>query len=240
MEKRKLGIVGGMGSHASTWLLKRVVDLQLVSKDQDFIEIILHNNSRIPDRTKAIVFQEESSLQELKRTISIFNKNNIDVAILACMTAHYYFEELNQTFNGKMISAVDLIADELINNKKYKGYKTVGLIGSTGLSKSKIFSQKLGPLGFEVVTLDDSENEEYFMKPLYMENGIKCGNYGEEVKRVFWQQIPILLNKGAEVIIGGCSEVPLMIDENVTAPVINVFDLLAKKVVDYCNYSQKD
>ncbi|HEY0611745.1 MAG TPA: amino acid racemase [Chitinophaga sp.] len=235
--KKKLGIIGGMGSHAGVWLFNRITELSYAEKDQEYLDIIVHSNSDIPDRTRAIVYKETSPLPELQRSIRLFNSSNVEVAVLACMTAHYYCEQLERQFNGKILSAVELVLEELTGNPAYSGKKKIGLIGSTGLLKSRIYHNYLEPLGYEVITLNDTEQEEYFMRPIYMEGGIKSGVLTEEVKQLFCCQVPILAEKGAEVVVGACSEVPLVIRGGLMIPFIDAFELLAQKTVDYC-YNQ--
>lgn len=232
--KKKLGIIGGMGAHAGVWLFNRITELSYAEKDQEYLDIIVHNNSAIPDRTRAIIHKETSPLPELERTIGIFNNNEVDVAVLACMTAHYYCEHLEQQFNGKILSAVNLVLDELMYNDAYSGKRKIGLIGSTGLLKSGIYHDLLEPMGYEVITLDDTEQEEFFMRPIYMKGGIKSGVLTDEVKNMFCCQIPILVDKGAEIIVGACSEVPLVVKGSTAVPFIDAFELLARKTVEYC------
>jgi len=60
VSKKKLGIIGGMGSHAGVWLFNRITELSYAQKDQEYLDILVHNNSAIPDRTRAIVYKEAS------------------------------------------------------------------------------------------------------------------------------------------------------------------------------------
>lgn len=239
VSKKKLGIIGGMGSHAGVWLFNRITELSYAQKDQEYLDILVHNNSAIPDRTRAIVYKEASPLPELERSISIFNNSDVEVAVLACMTAHYYCEQLEQHFQGKILSAVNLVQEELTTNPLYTGKKKIGIIGSTGLLRSGIYQQRLEPLGYEVVTLNETEQEEFFMRPIYMDGGIKSGCLTDEVKQMFCCQVPILVSKGAEVVIGACSEVPLVMKGSMVVPFIDAFELLARKTVEYCYYGAR-
>jgi aspartate racemase len=231
INKRSLGIIGGMGPHAGAWLLRRILDLSGLRKDQDYPEIVLHNNSRISDRTRAILYNGESPLSEMKRTISLFNSFQIDIAMLACMTAHFYHSELSSLFNGRLLNVIDITVDELLTNDGLHGKRKIGLIGSTGLLKSGLFQDRLQSHGYHVLTLNDADQENYFMKPIYMEGGIKSGVFKGRPKRLFVKQVDILLERGAEVVIGACSEVPLVMDQEFPVPFVDSFDLLAVRTV---------
>jgi aspartate racemase len=238
--QKTLGIVGGMGSHASLWLFNRIIQLSKVHNDQDYLEIILHSNSRIPDRTKAILYGGRSPLPELKRSFEMLNTEGIDVSVMACMTAYYYYNELAPLYSGKLVHPIDFVLEELQQNPRYHNKYRLGVIGSTGMLRGGVFQQKLEPLGYEIITVDPEEQEKYFMYPIYKENGFKSGVFSEENRVLFMNQLNILERKNAEIIIGACSEIPLVIDkynintEAMKLPFIDAFDMLARKVVDYC------
>jgi aspartate racemase len=233
--KKKLGIIGGMGSHAASWLFKRIVDLSYGQKDQEYIEILLHNNTAIPDRTRAIVYKEDSALPELLRSVALFNNNGVEVAVMACLTAYHYKTALADSFAGEFIDPVAMTVALIQRRFPDPQGLRVGVIASTGALRSGLFQQELAPLGVEVISLEDEDQEQFFMRPIYMEGGAKSGSICPEATGLFERQIPILKQKGADMIIGACSEVPLLLSEDrVELPYIDVFDRLARRVVDTC------
>jgi aspartate racemase len=228
--KKKLGIIGGMGAQAGAWLFQRIITLSRAENDQQHLEIFLHNNTCVPDRTRAIVHGDDSPLAELQRSITLLNNSGVDVIVMACMTSYYYHNELQKRSRAEIIHPIPLILDEL---RELIGVSRVGVIGSTGLLKSRLFHEALEACGFDVLTLNDDEQEKYFMAPIY--HKVKAGTSSQKTRDLFLCQLEILEGKGAEVIVGACSEVPLLIDrDSVTIPFIDVFDLLANKIVDYC------
>ena len=78
---KKLGIIGGMGSVAASYIFNRIIELAPAQTDQEYIEIFIHNNTAIPDRTQGILLDGESPLPELKRSISLLNDMNVDYII---------------------------------------------------------------------------------------------------------------------------------------------------------------
>ena len=106
---------------------------------------------------------------------------------------------------------------------------------STGALRSGLFESAMEPFGIEVVTIDDEAQENYFMKPIYMEGGAKSGRILPQAFDLFARQIPLLKEKGAAIIVGACSEVPLLLDAaTVDMPYISVFDHFAQEIVDTC------
>lgn len=238
-KKHILGIVGGMGSQASIWLMNRIIALSNVDKDQDYLEIVLHNNSNIPDRTEAILCGGKCPLTQLKRSFELFNDYGVNVAVMACMTAYYYYDKLINSFSGELIHPLDFVIDELAKNPSFTNKSRIGLIGSSGMIYSGVFHKKLNPLDYKVICLDVEDQEKHFMQPIYKKNGFKAGNFSTENVNQFRQQADILKNKGAEIIVGACSEIPLILNQdNVDLPFIDSFDLLAHKLVDHCYHKK--
>lgn len=219
--------------------MQRIINLSPANCDQDYPEVILHNNSRIPDRTRAIVFQEPSPMPELKRTFRYFNDLGMEVALLGCMTAHYYYAELARMFRGTLLNAPEIVLEELTNNEQHRSKSKIGIVGSTGLLRSGIFQEKLRKRGFQSMTLNDEEQEHYFMQPLYRPGGIKTGVLAGDHVSLFLQQFDILTDRGCELIIGACSEIPLVLPQATTFPYLDAFDLLASKAVQHCYNNQE-
>lgn len=234
MEKKKLGIIGGMGSQAAAWIFDRIVALSPAQTDQEYLEILLHNNSAITDRTAHIIEKEPSPLPELIRSARLMNLAGVEVVVQACMTSYYYAPWVQKHLKATLMHPVQLVARQLQSNPEFQGLTTIGLIGSTGLLKSNLYQDGLGKLGFKVVHLPATEQQRYFMDPIYQPGGIKAGNFTGEVKQQFLQQFELLQKQGAQVVLGACSEVPLVVTENPGMPFIDVFELLCKETVAYC------
>jgi aspartate racemase len=231
--KKKLGIIGGMGARASSLFLQKIIDYSPAMTDQEFIEIILHNNALIPDRTRAIVYKEESPVTELLRSVNLFNENNVEVIALACITSYHYYHELAKFSKAEIIEPVQLIRKHI--SKYYNYVRRVGLLATTGTIKSQLFSEEFKSHGLEIVTLNEEDQERYFMQSVYMENGLKSSRISSKAIELLLTAVSKLEEKGAEIIIGGCSEVQIALQQNnVSLPFIDSIDLLAQESVKQC------
>ena len=102
----------------------------------------------------------------------------------------------------------------------------LGTAGALGL-----YRQRLSSLGLEVISLDDHEQIE-FMAVLYR---IKSGDLGSGSRETMAGLAHRLVALGAEVVIAGCTEVPLVLDqEALTVPFIDATDALARRCVAVC------
>ncbi|MBD0255395.1 MAG: aspartate/glutamate racemase family protein [Cytophagales bacterium] len=231
--RKKLGIVGGMGARASALLLQKVVDYSPVVSDQEFIEILLHNNSRIPDRTRAILKGGPSPEKELLRSIAIFNEQRVDAIVLACVTSYYYYDRLAAHTDAYLINPVTLVRDHLVRHAP--GLTRIGLLASTGTIQSGLFREAFGRYGLEIITLEEQDQEEKFMASLYMPNGLKSGTVSAAARDRFFEAVEALRRKRVEVIVGGCSEVAILLSQaSLDVPYADAMDLAAREAVGYC------
>jgi len=230
---KKLGIIGGMGSVAAAHVFRRLVELTPAHTDQEYIETIIHNNTRIPDRTQGILFGEESPLPELKRSVELLNNVGADYIIFACMTSHYFISKLQEFSKAKLIDGVEETAIHIKNQRPE--INKIGLIASTGAIKISIFQKRFHSFGIKTITMDDENQEKYFTEPIYEDWGIKAGNTTGKPKERLLRAVAILVESGAEAIVAGCSELPLVLTQkDFSIPLIDSIDILAKAAINRC------
>ncbi len=232
----KLGIIGGMGSRAGLLLFKKLIDASPAITDQDFIEVVLHSNTRVPDRTRAIVYGEASPLPYMMKSVDLLNHSEVDYILMACVTAHYYYSDLQQRAMAPILHPAEAAVEAYLSQFGYQ--KRLGVLCTTGSLKGRIFQSVCERHGIELVTLDSNEQESLFMKSLYMEGGLKSGIISDISLGLFRQSVDRLVDRGADVFIGGCSEVQVGLEKTtVSLPCIDAFDALVEKSVGLC-YSQ--
>ena len=231
--KKKLGIIGGMGSVASAYFFERLVELTDAKTDQEYIEIFLHNNTEIPDRTDGILYGKTSPLAELLRSVSLLNSFSADYILMACLTSHYYVSQLQPQSKAVIINIVKETVEYI--TQQHPAVKNIGIIASTGAIKLELFQKELQVKGLQPIIMSDSEQMSYFTEPIYKPWGIKAGFTTGRPKECIFQAIEILQNKGSDLIIAGCSELPLVIKENPEdIIIIDSIDIGLKKAIQVC------
>lgn len=237
--KKRLGIIGGMGARASSILLQKIIEYSPAVTDQEFIEIILHSNAAIPDRTRAIVYNETSPIQELLRSVTLFNENKVEVVALACVTSYYFYKDIQRFSNATIIHPVPLIRNHIKEN--HSNIKRIGLLATTGTLRAGLFKEEFENHGLELVTLNDVDQEQCFMESVYMKNGLKSSPISEQAIDLLMLATSKLVEAGAEAIVGGCSEVSIALHQNmIDLPFIDAIDLMALESVNLCYDFKKE
>ncbi|MDO7888075.1 aspartate/glutamate racemase family protein [Hymenobacter cheonanensis] len=231
MQKKKVGIIGGMGARAGMLLLKHVIEKSPAKTDQEFLEIVLHSNSVIPDRTRAILYNEPSPLPELLRSVALLNAQGVDLIVSACVTSYYYYEAMQLHSRAQLLHPVRLVARHILNT--YGRRARVGILATSGTIQTGLFQDVLAREEISYVVLPPALQEDGFMQSVYMENGLKSAVICQNAKDRFFACIHYLKEQGVDVIIGGCTEVAIMADEvGPATPLINVLEVLAQEVVN--------
>ena len=223
MPEKVIGILGGMGPEATIDLLYKIIKFTPAEKDQDHLRIIIDNNPKIPDRTAAILGKGEDPLPALQKTAQNLEKAGADFIIIPCNTAHYFLPSIQESVKIPILNMIEETAKE--TQKKNSSIKKVGLLASIGTYKTEIYHQHFNKYNIEVISPEEKDKEKV-MKVIY---AVKAGDLSEEVKKNIIQIAQKLIDKGAEAIITGCTEIPLILKEgDVPAPVIDPTQVLAK------------
>ena len=95
-QESTIGILGGMGPYATNFFLKRILDLTPVKLDKDHFHTIIDNNVKIPSRTRAVKYNEQSPVNDMVNSINNLAKIGCDFVMLPCNSAHYFYNQVSE------------------------------------------------------------------------------------------------------------------------------------------------
>lgn len=226
MSEKVIGILGGMGPEATIDLFYKIIKFTPAEKDQDHLRIVIDNNPKIPDRIAAISGKGEDPLPALQETARNLEKAGADFIIIPCNTAHYFLPSIQESVKIPILNMIEETVKE--TQKKNSSIKKVGLLASIGIYRTKTYHQHFKKFNIEVISPEEKDKEEV-MKVIY---AVKAGDLSNGIK---WNILKIaqkLIAKGAEALITGCTEVPLILKEgDVSVPIIDPTQILAKVAV---------
>jgi len=216
-----LGVLGGMGPAATLEFLARLQAYTPAEKDQDHIRVIADINPRAPDRNTP----GSGAGAVLAEMAGALHGAGAEVLAMPCNTAHAHADLIQRASGLPLIDMIDLGAEAASR----EGAMRVGVLGTKGAQK--LYREYLAARAMGLVALPP-ERQEAFMVTLYR---IKAGDLGDDVKREMQGHAEELRAMGAEVLIAGCTEVPLVLDEkDVKLKLIDPGDLLARRCVGVC------
>jgi aspartate racemase len=109
-----LGVLGGMGPVASAEFLKTLYRAAAFRAEQAAPACILLSDPRIPDRTAAIrAGREDEVMEKLVSGLDRLERAGATRTLAACVTLHHWLPRLAPERRRRLISLVDVVADEL-------------------------------------------------------------------------------------------------------------------------------
>lgn len=207
---KTIGMLGGMGPEATAFMFDLFIKTTKAEKDQDHPKIIIYSNPKTPPRTDAIFKSGEDPVPYLIKGISVLKMAGADMIVMPCVTAHYFIPEVKKKISFNFISLLNESVKWVKIN--FPEVKRVGLLSSTGTIKSRIFHEWFQKKGIEVITPDKSE-QKIVMKAIFGPRGIKAGFTTGWSRKCILQTAASLIYQGAEAIVAGCTEIPLVLKQ---------------------------
>lgn len=113
-----------------------------------------------------------------------------------------------------------------------QGFKKAGLLGTKFTMEQDFYRNKLEAYGIEVLIPEKQATRDYIQYTVKEELGIGLINPG--TKDNYISIVKELAARGVECIILGCTEIPLLINQDdFTIPVFDTTKIHAQAIVDY-------
>ncbi len=226
MGEKIIGILGGMGPEATADLFHRIIRATPARKDQDHPRTIIYSNSKVPDRTPAVLGVGPSPLPEMVNAARALETVGADFLIMPCNTAHYFIGELRESVGIPVLHMIELTAQRVVN--ELPAVKRAGLIATDGTVRSGIYNESFEEQGVTVMTPPE-DLQLISMRAIY--EHIKTGDL-ERGREIVLNVATNLVNGGAQVVICGCTEVSLVLKEgDIAVPVVDPLQVLADTAV---------
>ena len=224
-QEKTVGIIGGMGPEATVDLMRRIIALTPAKDDIDHIHCLVDNNPKIPSRIKAIIEGHGENpgpcMADMGKRLESWGA---DFLVIACNTAHYYYDAVQNAVNIPVINLIDLVVDHIKTN--FPAHDKVGILASPAVAMTGLYTKRLEKLGIQDVWPDPSEQE----KLLSVIKQAKTGNTNSQVMEDYITVCKNLTDKGAEIAIVACTELSAL-GGVLPITAIDAAQILATKIV---------
>ena len=222
---KKVGLVGGI-SWVSTMDYYKFINEGVNAKlgGLNFAEVLIYplNFGDIQARSW------DNSFDLLLNAGENLKKAGVDSLVLCANTAHLFADTLQEELNLPIIH----IGVETAKAVNSAGFKKVGLLGTRFTMELDFYRKKLEAYGLEVLVPEKQETRDYIQHTVKEELGI--GFINPETKKAYVNIVAELVAKGAECIILGCTEIPMLIGQDDFAiPIFDTTKIHSEAVVAY-------
>ncbi len=157
----------------------------------------------------------------------ILERAGAEILIICTNTMHKMADDVQQKIKIPLVHIADAAAEEIIKRNMH----TVGLIGTRFTMEQDFYRRRLKENhGIDVIVPEERERD-IVHTIIYKE--LIAGIIKEDSKDTFKEVIHNLKKKGAQGVILGCTEIPLLIKgEDCDIPVFDTTMLHARKAVE--------
>jgi aspartate racemase len=150
-----------------------------------------------------------------------------DLALLATNTMHRVFDEIQKGIRIPLLHIADVVGREITA----RGLTRIGLLGTRFTMEQEFYKGKLArDFGIDVLIPDEAERQAIH-GILY--NELCLGAVKDASREVFRKIIGRLESRGAQGIVLGCTEIPLIVKQkDYGLPLFDTTDLHARAAVD--------
>lgn len=226
---KTIGLIGGM-SWESSLEYYRIINEQVKEKlgglhsakslmyslDFDEIEKLQHQGKW--DKLTSVMIKAAQDLE----------KGGADFVLICTNTMHKMADDVQDNINIPLLHLVDTTADKIKQNR----LKKVGLLGTKFTMEEDFYKGRLmNKYGLDVI-IPNEKDRKIIHQVIYQE--LCLGNIKKSSKDRYIEIINKLIESGAEAVILGCTEIPLLIQqEDVKVPLYDTTTIHAEAAVEY-------
>ena len=234
MEMKLIGLLGGMSWESSVYyysVINRLVNERIGGHSSGRVLLNSVNFDLIQSLQKT---GDWPKLEEIMaKEAKILEQGGSQVMLICTNTMHNTYDAVTSAISIPVLHIADTTGEAIKENNLTK----IGLLGTIYTMEKEFYKGRLTDK-FELdVLVPEKEDRVKINEIIFKE--LVFGKFNIESKEFFKSIIEKLIKKGAQGIILGCTEIPLLIkQEDVTVPVFDTTYLHAKAAVDFALQSQ--
>ena len=225
---KTIGLIGGT-TWVSTKEYYRIINEEINKKlgekhsakcilySIDFEEVVVKNY----DDWEKIT----NSFKDIAKTLE---NAGAECIVICANTMHKIADKVEENINIPLIHIADATGEKI----KEKNLKKVGLLGTKYTMNEEFIKQRIKDK-YDIETIVPNDDDQKIIEDI-INNELTFEIIKESSKQKYIDIINKLVSKGAEGIILGCTEIPLLIkSSDVNIPVFDTTSIHAKAAVEY-------
>lgn len=220
---KMVGIFGGMGPEATANLYAEIVRLTPATEDQEHLPTLIYSRPQVPDRSACISSGSREIVPYLVEAVRRLERGGASLIAIPCNTVHYYHADMQKAVGIPILNMIEETVDTVL--REHPKARTVGLLASNGTVQSRLYEEAFNKRGLKVILPPKQQQQSCVMDAVY---SIKAGGSKAEQARLLARAGNGLAARGADVLVLGCTEIPLAFDsKRARVPVVNATEVLA-------------
>lgn len=222
-----VGVLGGMGPAATIDFMAKVLRHSQARArcEQDNVRLIVDSNPALPDRNAAIAGTGPSPAPELAAMARGLHSAGAQLLVMPCNAAHAFADAV---VGATPLPFIHLIEETVAAvTRECGGARRIGVLAADGAAEARLYERALEARQLTPIVPDAVSRSE-FMAAIWR---IKAGDMAAGREGIMAAAAQ-LIAEGAEAIIAGCTEVPLVMRAgDIAVPLIDSTEVLAERTV---------
>jgi len=204
---KRIGILGGL-SPESTIEYYQYITRTYTQRFGDYRnpDIIIYSVSFQPYVDWPNEERWDLVAQGLSKAAQSLEAAGADFIVIATNTMHLVLDQVQASLHIPVLSLLDVVAEAILA----KGFKTVGLLGTRFTMEKNLYQDALARKGITVL-IPDADDRAMVNRVIYDE--LVAGRIRAESRAGYVDIIKKLAARGAQGVILGCTEIPLLVCE---------------------------
>jgi aspartate racemase len=225
---RRIGILGGMSPESTVTYYEHITRTYTERYgDYGYPEILIYS----VNFQKYVEWQREGrwseAAVEMAAALERLREAGAGFGLIATNTMHIVFDEVQQAVRMPLLSIVDATAEVILS----AGLRTVGLLGTVFTMREAFYREGLAKSGIRVLA-PEPRDQDGINTVIFEE--LCRGEIRFESRQMLLEITEKLRSEGAEGIVLGCTELPLLIrPRDCALPLFNTAIVHAQKALDY-------
>ena len=218
--------MGGMGPEATVDFMAKVIAMSDSGRDQDHVRMVVDNDPQVPNRQVAIRTGNNDVTPHLAAMAEGLEAAGADFIVMVCNTAHVFMDRALDNVSVPFISIIDESVAEV--ERQVPNASVIGVMATDGCLNTDIYQDAIEAAGKTAIVPKDDDIAEL----MRLITAIKAGDKGDDIAEGMAAVAQKLVDRGAEAIIGGCTEIPIVFEgEDFAVPVISSTNVLAERTL---------
>lgn len=223
-DTKTVGVIGGLGPMATLDFFDRILKRTRAVREQDHLRLIIDNNTKVPDRNAHLRGEGPSPGPALAASAKGLQDAGAELIVMACNTTHGWEADIRAAISVPFLSIIDATTEVVADLRP----EAVGVMAVDACLQMALYQNALKKAGLRAVLLAP-DSQRTFMELIYR---IKSGDDGETVKRAMVTLARKLEAQGAEVIIAGCTEIPIVLTaDDIDGELVSSTDVLVERTI---------
>jgi aspartate racemase len=224
----RIGIVGGMGPLAGVYLQRLIIEATPARRDQDHFQVVCFTNPQVPERMRSLA---EDGGRHYADAIRASARLLVDAGVshiaVPCNTAHARLAEIQRGVDVPIVNMVKLALQSLVDEHGCE--RRVGLLATVGTIEQRVYQDGLPGVALDWV-LPDEVDQRIVSEAIL---AVKV-NEGARAAAGVLGVTRTLVDRGADVVVVGCTELSMCLDalRSVGVPLVDPMRILARHLVD--------